>query len=348
MICPNCGREIPDGTICPCTLQPAPLSDNPALNVVKAIGSSPLFLAMAICLSLSTLLVIFSSTGLNDSLYNMYYYAYSMGFDLDTISGVMDMMRSTSVASAVFSSVPAILIAVAMWLHFITCRSRVSGNISTAGLTICKVLCYIRMIALCLISLLVLAVCGLSIALIASNSIDLYKFSFYSSADIDELKLTIIIILSLIIAFFMFAMILAITYQASIIRMINRTKTISVTGMADDRVSNYLIGMTYFIAVCSFISGMGALFASPIGGAAAISQGVAYILMAVLLSRFRKQMNHVLFPPVQPIDPTQGYPYQAYVPMPGAQQMPYEHPSNADGFQQPQDQTGDRNQPPQQ
>ncbi len=60
MICPNCGRDIPDGSVCPCTLQSTPLSDNPALNIVKTIGSSPLFLVMTIFLSLSTLFTILS------------------------------------------------------------------------------------------------------------------------------------------------------------------------------------------------------------------------------------------------------------------------------------------------
>lgn len=348
MICPNCGREIPDGTVCPCTLQPAPLSDNPALNAVKTVGSSPLFLTMVIFLSLSTLLVIFSSAGLNDSLYNLYYYAYSMGLDLDAISNVMDLMRSTSVASAIFSSVPAILVAVAMWLHYITCRSRVSGNISTAGLTICKVLCYIYLISLCLITLLVLAVCGLCIAMIASEAINLNTFALYSTVDVDELKLTLIIIFSLFLAFFTFAMVLGIAYQASLIRIINRTKMISSSGRADDRVSSYLVGMSYLIAVGNLLFGVGALFTAPINGAASLCLGVAYILMAVLLGRFRKEMNLVLFPPVQP--PMQGYPYQAAyapTPMPGVAQPPYGQSGPADGSQQPPQQSQE-DQPPQQ
>lgn len=348
MICPNCGREIPDGTVCPCSLQPAPLSDNPALNAIKTAGSSSLFIAMTILLSISTLLVIFSSAGLNNSIYNIYYYAYNLGLDLDAIESAIDMMRSTAVASAVLSSIPAILTAVAMWLHFITCRSRQSGNISTAGLTICKVLRYIRLIGLCLISLLVLAVCALLIVAVASDAIPFYELAPYASADVDELKLTVIIILALIVAFFLFFMILAITYQASIIRMINRTKMVSATGMADDRVSNYLVGMTYFVAVCSLISGLFSLFTSPIGGAAVICQGIAYILVAVLLGRYRKGMNQVLFPPV---DPVQGYPYQAYAPVPGVPQAPNSQPGPADGFQQPpQNSTAPagQEQPPQQ
>ena len=72
MICPKCGREIPDGTVCPCTLERPPLSDNPALNALKTVGSSPLFLALAVLMSLSALLTVFSSLGMGDALTIIY------------------------------------------------------------------------------------------------------------------------------------------------------------------------------------------------------------------------------------------------------------------------------------
>ena len=176
MICPNCGRNIPDGTVCPCTLEAPPplLSDNPAVNVVKTIGSSPLFLTMAILFSASALLTVFSSMGLSDALSNIYYYAYAYGlYDyIDSIANMLDMIRATSVANAIIGSIPAILLAVAMWIHFVTCRNRMSGNISTAGLTICKVFRYIYMVALCLCAFLVLA--GIALVLIVVLSEGVY------------------------------------------------------------------------------------------------------------------------------------------------------------------------------
>lgn len=341
MICPNCGRDIPDGSVCPCTLQPMPLSDNPALDTVKAVGSSPLFLAMAIFLSLSTLCTILSSAGLNDTIYNLYYYAYSMGLDLNTMDTIIEAMRSTSVFSAVFSSVPAILVAVAMWLHYITCRSRQSGNISTAGLTICKVIAYITMIAQCLAALLVTGLCAIMILVFLTQDLPLSALFGY---DADEAVMIIIVCVALFLAFFLFFMILAITYQASIIRMINRTKQVSESGMADDRVSGYLVAMTYLTAICCVIVGLSALFAGPLGGIAAICRGVAYILIAVLLGRYRKGMNAVLYPPVQPMGVMPGYgynPQNGYVPQPD-QTAAVNQPGPADGFQQPPQQDQDQ------
>ena len=68
MICPKCGRDIPDGTVCPCSLEGPPLSDNPALNALKTVGSSPLFLALAALMSAWALLTIFSSLGVSDAI----------------------------------------------------------------------------------------------------------------------------------------------------------------------------------------------------------------------------------------------------------------------------------------
>ena len=55
MICPKCGRMVPDGSQCPCG---APvLSSNPAVNLLKTIGSSPKFLTAVI---LYTVMVVFN------------------------------------------------------------------------------------------------------------------------------------------------------------------------------------------------------------------------------------------------------------------------------------------------
>ena len=66
MMCPKCGRTIPDGTQCPCG---APvLSSNPAVNLIKTLGSSPKFLAAAILTSVMVLFSILASMGSKDLL----------------------------------------------------------------------------------------------------------------------------------------------------------------------------------------------------------------------------------------------------------------------------------------
>ena len=46
MLCPKCGRMLPDGVPCPCG---APLrSTNPAVNLIKTLGVSAKLLAAAV------------------------------------------------------------------------------------------------------------------------------------------------------------------------------------------------------------------------------------------------------------------------------------------------------------
>lgn len=348
MFCPKCGREIPDGTVCPCTLEQPQLSDNPALNALKTVGSSPLFLAMAVLFSLSALLTIFSSLGVSDAMSNIYIYAYQMGMDMDQVETIMNAVRSSSMFSAILGSIPAILTAAAMWIHFATCKSRQNGNISTAGLTICKVLCYISMISLCIGGVLILA--GFAIVIVAflvsdmplGSMFDPYNSYGYGGSYTDEeATIAIVVVLAVFALIITFVMVLAITYQASFIRMINRTKNVAATGVADDRVSGYLVGMTGFTAATTILPGLMALFTSPLTGAASITRGVALILVVVLLRTYGKAMNQVLYPPiappmyggfpVPPQAPVQQYavPPQNTVPPQNAVQPP------ADGFQQP-------------
>ena len=310
MICPNCGREIPDGTICPCALEATalPLSDNPAVNALKTTGSSGLGLALAVLLSLSALLAIFSSLGTSQALDNLYYYAYTAGLDMDLILSMMSYSRSSAVASAVLGSIPAILAAGAAWVHFGTCRSRASGNISTAGLTIYKVLAYISLIGLCLISLLVIGGLGLAIFAVVAASFPLDSFGGqFGGYGQDEAQLALIIIFATIAAFFAFFMALAIGYQAGLIRTINRAKAVAATGLADSRVSNYVIGMNYVLAGCCIVSGLFSLFFSPLSAIASFVAGAGWILASLQLSRYRKAMNLVLFPPVMPPMPQPVY-----------------------------------------
>ncbi len=334
MICPNCGREIPDGTVCPCMLENQPLqpalSDNPAVNALKTVGSSPMSLALAILFSASALLSILSAAATSDTLSTMLYYFSSIGIDTSTLYMVMDSVRSTAVLRAILGSVPAILTATAAWIHYCTCRSTASGNISTAGLTIFKVLRYITMISLCLCALLVVGVMVLLIFAVSAGSFPGYALAPYTGMNGDDIQLTLIIAFATFGAFFLFFMVLAITYQASIIRTINRAKMVSQSGIADDRVSGYFIGMNYVMAAFTLLTGLFGLAVSPLTGISALVEAAGLILMSLLLHKYRGAMNAVRFPPVQPMGPVGMYP--GY-PSPMPAQPPVQQPG--DGFQQP-------------
>ena len=70
---------------------------------------------------------------------------------------MMSALEGSTVVSAVIGAIPSILMAVGMWLFYTTCRNTQSGNVSTVGLTICKVITIINLVLLCCVVLFLVA-----------------------------------------------------------------------------------------------------------------------------------------------------------------------------------------------
>lgn len=118
MQCPKCGREIPYGTVCSCSAN-TPLSSNPAVNVLKTIGSSPLFLTAAVLYSVATLISVFTSIMGNSGISDYLLYAlYNADIDYSVLYPMVSALNGASVGMTLLFSVPTILIAVGMWLFF--------------------------------------------------------------------------------------------------------------------------------------------------------------------------------------------------------------------------------------
>lgn len=298
MQCPKCGREIPYGTVCSCSVN-APLSSNPAVNVLKTIGSSPLFLTAAILYSVSTLITVFTSVLGNSGVSDYLWYAFStMDIDYSMLYPIMNALNGASIGLTLLFSVPAILVAVGMWLHFATCRDRRSGNISTAGLTICKVIAIIFLVCYCLVTALLLFAVIMVLAggsAYFSYSYDLYGYG-YDSGYAAGVTAGVVFMLLLCVAIF----VLFILYYVSVIRTIGKIKASAVSGMPENRISRFLTAMLYITGVLSGISGLIALFSTPVSGLATLASAVCSILIAVCLGRQRQQMTLLLYPPIQP------------------------------------------------
>lgn len=302
MICPKCGREIPDGTVCPCSAGAPALSTNPALNVIKTIGSSPMFLVAAVLYSLGVLLTFIGNISASSDVTGwLMSFAYEMDVDMSYLYPYLQGASSTNAFSVVLSTIPAILIAVAFWLHYATCRGMKSGGISTAGLTIWKVMNYISL------------VCVIVAAVIFAVAFIIILIGGIASGDSDGAAVVGIAILCIIIVGIVFG--LVIPYLIAEIRVINRTKNVAATGVPDNRVSQFLIVMNWISAVCAIISALTSLFLSPLVGLAGLASAVAVILETMCLTRYRREMTVLMYPPVQPVyaQPVQpAQPYQAY------------------------------------
>ncbi len=311
MICPKCGREVPYGTVCSCSGS-APLSSNPAVNVLKTVGSSPLFLTAAILYSVSTLISVFSSVIGNSNVSRYLMYALSnMDIDYSMLYPMIGALNNTSVGLTLLFSVPAILLAVGMWLFFVTCRDRRSGNVSTAGLTICKVISIIFLVCYCILSAFMLF--AIVMVLVGgstyfSYSYDLYGYG-YDSGYAAGVTAGVVFVFLLVLA----VLVLFILYYVSIVRTINRIKASASSGVPDNRISRFLTAMLYITGVFSGISGLISLFSAPLTGLTTLASAACSILIAVCLGRQRQQMTILMYPPVQPAYmPVQ--PVQAAVP----------------------------------
>ena len=97
MQCPKCGREIPYGTVCSCSAN-TPLSSNPAVNVLKTIGSSPLFLTAAVLYSVATLISVFTSIMGNSGISDYLLYAlYNADIDYSVLYPMVSALNGASV-----------------------------------------------------------------------------------------------------------------------------------------------------------------------------------------------------------------------------------------------------------
>ena len=304
MICPKCGRNIPDGSVCPCSYNTPVLSSNPAVNTLKTIGSSPLFLVVSILLSIAPVLTIASQLGLRDNVWDLFYYAMQLDLDPSLFYPVIDAASSMSVAGAVLSAVPAILIAVAMWITYASCRDTQSVNVSTAGLTICKVLSIISLVCICILAaILVLFMVIFMIAGMAEAANDVYGYD----ASIAQAGIAVLLVLFVILAA---VLALVIIYQVCVIKTINRIKATATTGVPDNRIPNFLVVMNYIEAASMVLAGLANLFTTPILGLGSLVGAATLVIISIILTRYRSGMTLLMYPPVQPVYPQQPMPPQ--------------------------------------
>ncbi len=312
MICPNCGRQLPDGAVCPCGGTQRLLSSNPALHALKSVGSSPAFLAAAVLNSIAlvlSLISLFSTGSVDYGAY--YYYVNDGGYLVGRVLGTL------------IASVPGILMAIGLWIHYSTCKQTQSGNISTVGLTMWRVC---QIITACLCGLLILVFLVVMIFVNPfSRSGPVYSGggyatpfgSFYSEA-------LVFIFIILILAFA-----LVLCFEIAYAKMLGRIRSTALSGVPDNRISGFVIGMHWFLGCGSGLIGLSSLFDMDtfLGGVSSCCSAASMILLAILFSRYKKRMTLLMYPPVQPVYPAgyNGAPnvYQA----PGTQQS-YQAPQS--------------------
>lgn len=289
------------------------LSSNPALHVMKSVGSSGMFLAAAICLSAYLAFYTVYLFQFGETISRLYQNLFLLAPSTSPVpppevqASLITMMRGMLTGIMAVAAVPSLLSLIGLWLHYGACRSRKSGGISTSGLTLWKVLHCIRLAGLSLYGALLLLMCFLG--LFAGG---IMGISGAVSGEKDAQTAGIMFAVVYFVMFLVMAALLTpgILYSVFQLKLLDRTRQVAFTGIPDGRVSRFVIVMNYIQAVCmgisalvlaafSFaavpVSGMGEVSVDfgvfLLGGASGLAHAAFLILAALCLSRYRREMG---------------------------------------------------------
>lgn len=288
-----------------------PLSSNPAVDVLKRTGSSPLLLWAGICQS--AFLVTWIGFIVTFSSFVRTQPQWSEG---NPLISPEQMENTAQLSSAVFSVVfslpliPMALSLTALWIHYAACRSRKTGGVSTAGLTLWKVLNYIQLVAICvsLVALLVMVIAALAFS------------AFEGDASLGSEIPTAALVVLWLVYFVMMAGFssLPVIGSALKIRLINRTKAVAFIGQPDPRTPTFVVVVNYIkMAVMALYGIMMIPFSLLLAvipadaavnmpsfaflallGAAMLLQAAYLVLVNVSISRYKRDMTRLLYPQV--------------------------------------------------
>ncbi len=260
---------------------------SPALQSVRKLATSPLYLTMAIAYSVSLLMrLIVSVTGVNamanlivSALMPILYEA-DMEYMVYEIQDMLYSMSGTGVFTAILSMLPTILVAVGMWMVFVSAKNRTAPSMKTSGLTMIKVINIINMVAVDIVYALLLIAC--IVGMVAAGS--------YAE---EELTIVMAVVLILLIGI----AVLVNLYYGKINKTINTMKSVITTGRPSDQVSGFIGVMCYISAVLSIISVISSLVALSIPGL--LNNGamaVSLFCCGNIIFQFRNEMRRLSQP----------------------------------------------------
>lgn len=295
--CEHCGAPLLDTTAQPAS-QPAPqpvqqpvyaqpqapvtpISD--VRYTLKKLATSPLFLAAAIAYSCMVLFTIAAAVagqsgllGALDSYLNMAlrYGGYSMGelsYALDQLDRVVPFLRGASLGSALVGQIPAILIAVGIWLVFASAVDKSGMPMKTTGLTIIKVITIISLI-------------GSSLLLVVLEGVLIFGTAAAAKYDDSVVVVGVVIVLAVLVL-----MGLGILMSVKTISTIGTMQRTIQTEQPSDKVSVY-------VAVICILNAIGAVFGmlgfgSVFSVLSGLCNAVAYICFAIFLFQYRDKMR---------------------------------------------------------
>ncbi len=286
--CSSCGNQIKPGQTvyaapgytAPASTAKTPSSSHPVLNVVKRLASSQLFLVAVIAYSAQILFAIVNSAGtgakveillyqLLDSLGgNVPYEAYKF---VDSLSRIGDI---PFVIGTFLGLIPSIIICAGLWMTYASAKNRLVDGMSTAGLTMIKVITVIQIIFTCLALagvelILLLAVIGIALTTYAPGAA--------------------IGVMVMLVLFVTAAYTLQIIYLVKIIKSINAAKKTIITGVPVAKASTFVAIWSFVVAFCAIFG----LVSDFVGSVATIT---FLICFGILVYKYNRSMKTVAHP----------------------------------------------------
>lgn len=294
-ICPVCGKPVEEEwTVCPYCGAPleerdpgpryeqapsaAPMgrdAEPPTLRRMRQMICSPLYLAGAIghsCMVLFTLVSTFrtgaaavTETAVSQLVGN----AYGVSSWLDGLYSWLPVLFSASVGSALVGQLPNILVAIGLWMLYISASDPSGTPLKTAGLSLIRGVQIFQLVLLGLVALLMLVSFGVMVVWL----------QLYDPEAVLPIVLMLLVLLVVILA-------VGGLYYGKLIATINGFRQTIWTGQPQGTVSLY-------VAVLSALGGVLPLFRVLIGeifsSLASIGGATAGIAFAILLFRCRDE-----------------------------------------------------------
>lgn len=259
-------------------------SSNQAVNVLKKVGASGKFFFFALLSTLSIAASILAASSADDLMNSTF-----ISMPRDFLNMAIDVRMTALIASIVFA-LPSLLYVIGLWMHHSACRNRKDGGVSTAGLTLIRILKVIQFIIL-LVGLLI----GLGVIIYYMVSVNSATRAFNRTygANFMPSEVLAVLIVTLIIFAVIAALVLA--YYISVLKIIKRAKIIAETGVPDNRVSGYVIVINWIKAIFLFMGAIISIFGVPYSAISSLVSGFVALLIALILSEYKKGMTAVLY-----------------------------------------------------
>ena len=278
------------------------LSSNPAVNILKQAGSSPLFATIVIMYSITLvirlvqvflftsnpfgqIMSVLSSTGLYDVI---------PGDIIDSMYDVIFTVNNVVIIINLIALIIPILIGVGMWMHYIASRNGSDDGLKLGGIKlirVCTIINFIFMIIALAIALIAVIV-GLVLVLSLGDTAS-YTFGGYFS-DFDDIisgaSMIFVIIISIYLVVLAGVIIFAIFYYTKLLKSIKAVILCAKTGEPKYKMSVFVV-VLLFIQACSLVV---TLLFGTLGTIISIGFYSGTVLIGLILSLLLSILNIVI------------------------------------------------------